>query len=201
MHTNKRKIVIEHVLENLDVALDIMDLAQEIRELIIKTFLEKLKGFICKKLDMSQWSWETGLCDNPYGANYLSFGVSRKFAVLNEPVYIILQKQAKDLSNHIIGVGSDPESNALMQHLSSKLDEELGKGKRSKWWIWCQPLKSPPWKSPSWNYTDWSNKDTLIKMHTDPGRVVEDIGNRLIEIIEVAKPEIEKWVQQNSSSQ
>ena len=63
-------------------------------------------------------------------------------------------------------------------------------------WIWYQYLKSA-----NWNYADWTNKDTLIKMHTETDRVVEDIGNRLIEIIEVAKPEIEKWVQRNSSSQ
>lgn len=196
MQMNEREIIIDHVLENkenLGMALDIISMTQEIREQIIQSFLGKLKKVICEELDMSQWSWETGLCDNPYGANYLSFGVSRKFAVLkNEPVYIILQKQAKDLSNHIIGVGSDPESNALMQHLNCKLDEELGKGKRSKWWIWCQPLKSPPWKPPYWNYTDWTNKDTLIKMHTETDRVVKDIGNHLLRIIEVAKHEIEK---------
>ena len=199
MQTNEREteIIMKHVLkneENLGVALDIIN--QKIRERIIKTFLGKLKGFICKgfickKLDMSQWDWETGLCDKPYEANFLGFGVSRKFDVLNEPVYIQLQNQAKDLSNHIIGVCS-AESNALMQHFSSKLDEKLGKGKANNWWIWFQPLKSP-----NWDYTDWNNKDTLIKMHFDSERTVKDIGNHLLRIIEVAKPMIEEWVEQN----
>ena len=199
MQTNRREIV-EHVLENLDVALDIMDLTQEIRERIIKTFLEKLKGFICKgftckKLDMSQWKWETGLCDNPYGKNYISLGVSSKFDVLPEPVYIVLQKQSKDLSNLIIKVITDSESNALMRYLSCKLGEELEKDTRSEEWIWCQSRKSS-----NWDYADWTNKDTLIKMHTERCRVVKDIGNHLLRIIKVSKPVIEEWVEQNPAS-
>ena len=83
-----------------------------------------------------------------------------------------------------------------MNHLRSRLDEECGSGRswedETEIWIWYQYLKSP-----NWNYTDWTNKDTLIKMHTETDRVVKDIGNHLLRIIEVAKPEIEKWVQQN----
>ncbi len=199
MQTNKREteIIMEHVLkneENLGVALDIIN--QKIRERIIKTFLGKLKGFICKKLDMSQWDWETGLCAKPYEANFLSFGVSRKFDVLNEPVNIVLQNQAKDLSNHIIGVGGSSGFNTSMKHLSSKLDEKLEKGKANSQWIWFQPLKSS-----NWDYSNWNDKDTLIKMHFDSEHAVKDIGNHLLRIIEVAKPEIEKWVKKNSSAQ
>ena len=200
MQTDKRetKIIMKHVFkdnENLEMALDIISMSQEIRERIIKTFLEKLKGFIYKKLDMSQWKWETGLCDNPYGKNYISLGVSSKFDVLPEPVYIVLQKQSKDLSNLIIEVITDSESNALMRYLSCKLGEELEKDTRSEEWIWCQSRKSS-----NWDYADWTNKDTLIKMHTERCRVVKDIGNHLLRIIKVSKPVIEEWVEQNPAS-
>ncbi len=200
MQTDKRetKIIMKHVFkdnENLEMALDIISMSQEIRERIIKTFLEKLKGFIYKKLDMSQWKWETGLCDNPYGKNYISLGVSSKFDVLPEPVYIVLQKQSKDLSNLIIKVITDSESNALMRYLSCKLGEELEKDTRSEEWIWCQSRKSS-----NWDYADWTNKDTLIKMHTERCRVVKDIGNHLLRIIKVSKPVIEEWVEQNPAS-
>ena len=172
MPTNERDIIMEHVLdldnkENLEMALDIISRSQEIRERIIKTFLEKLKGFICKKLDMSQWAWETGLCDKPYG-KYRGFGVYSKFSVLQEPVYIQIQNQEGDLRNFFIGICSDPESNASfnasMKHLSSKLNEELEIGKDQRdnnWWIWYQSLKSPVWDYR--DYTDWSNKNTLIQ--------------------------------------
>ena len=205
MQTNEgeTKIIMEHVKneENLDVALDIIN--QKIRERIIKTFLKELKGFICKKLNMSPWDWETGLCDKPYEANYLSFGVSRKFDVLNDSVYIVIQNQAKDLSNFYIGVnGGNPECNAKfhasMKHLNRKLNKTLGKGNGSNsWWIWYQSLKYQSLKKPSddWDYTDWNNKDTLIKMHTKTDHVVKHIGNRLLEIIKVAKPVIDEWVE------
>ena len=98
MPTNERDIIIEHVLdldnkENLEVALDIISMTQEIRSRIIKTFLGELKVFICEeldKLDMSQWKWETELCADPYGKNSHSFGVSSKFGVLQ--VGILLKR-------------------------------------------------------------------------------------------------------------
>lgn len=200
MQTNKEKIIIKHVLknkENLEMALDIIFLRQKIRERIVKTFLKELKGFICGKLDLdrSQWDWETELCDKPYGKNYINLGVYRKFDVLPKSVYIVLQKQSKDLSNLTIGVIADSESNALMQYLSSKLDKELKKDTRSGDWIWCQSRKPS-----NWDYADWTNQDTLIKMHTERCRVVKDIGNHLLRIIKVSKPVIEEWVEQNPAS-
>ena len=185
MQMNEGEIIIEHVLENeenLEVALDIISMAQEIRERIIKTFLKNLEGFICKKLDMSQWDLKKELGYTSHRNISLSFGVSNQ----NGPISILLQSYGKYL---YIGVFSSPNIWSSMNHLSSKLKKKLEKGESSKWWIWYQPLKSP-----SWNYKEWTNKDTLIKMHTDPDpeRVVENIGNRLLEIIEVAKPEIEK---------
>ncbi len=208
MPTNEREteIIMEHVFknkENLEVALDIISITQEIRERIIQSFLGKLKKVICEELDMSPWVWKTGLCDKPYEANYRNFGVSREFDVLNDSVYIVIQNQAKDLSNFYIGVnGGNPKCNAKfhasMKYLNRKLNKTLGKGNGSNsWWIWYQSLKKP---SDNWDYTDWNNKDTLIKMHIKTDCVVENIGNRLLEIIEVAKPVIEEWVEQNPSA-
>ena len=148
--------------------------------------------------------WKKNFGDEPYGKNSHSFGVSSKFGVLQEPVSILLKGSAT-LKSLYIGVFSSPTnelSNESMNHLRDRLDEECGSGRswkdETEIWIWYQSLKKP---SADWDYTDWTNKDTLIEMHTDRKRVVKDIGNRLLKIIEVAKPEIEKWVKQNPSAQ
>ncbi len=94
MQMNEGEIIIEHVLENeenLEMALDIISMSQEIRERIIKTFLEKLKGFICGKLDMSQWDFKQDLYDNPGGKRYRKFGVSKEAVEIN----VILDGTAK----------------------------------------------------------------------------------------------------------
>ncbi len=193
----KEKIIMEHVLgkkkkENLEMALDIISMTQKIRKDIIKSFLEKLKGFICKKLDMSQldmsqWDWKTELDYTSHGNISLSFGVSNQ----DEPISILLQSYGKVI---YIGVFTDNSMNCL----KNRLDNKFGPGKsEAPWWFWYQPLKS----SNREDYADWTHKDTLIKMHTNPDCVVKDIGNRLCEIIEVAKPVIEEWVDQNPSDQ
>ncbi|MDE2724381.1 MAG: hypothetical protein OXI59_13490 [Gemmatimonadota bacterium] len=203
----KTKIIIEHVLgkkkkENLEVALDIIDLTQDIREEIIKPFLEKLQGFICEELNMSQWKWETELYDQPYGGKkHRSFGVSSKFGVLPGPVGISLSGNPTG-NNLYIGVFSSPTNelfNESMSHLGKMLDGVFKPESswKSNWWIWQQYLKSPP----DWDYADWTNKDTLIKMHTDRKRVAKDIGKHLLRIIEEVKSVIDKWGQQNSPTQ
>ena len=140
---------------------------------------------------MSQWEWETELYDKPFeGNNYHSFGI--KFG--QEPIVISLSGNptGNNLYIYIAVLTTNQCFHKSMNHLWSR----LGSGDKpdNKWWFWSQFLKSS-------DYADWYNKDTLIKMHTDPCCVVEDIGNRLLEIIKVAKPEIEKWVQQKSPSQ
>ena len=211
MQTNEGKIIIDHVLENeenLEMALDIIDLTEKIRGRIIQSFLGKLKKVICERLDekfdMSQWDLKTELCDEPYGKNSHSFGVSSKSGVLKRPVGILLKGSAT-LKSLYIGVFSSPTNelfNESMNHLKSQLDEKCGEGKewegKKEIWIWYQSLKKP---SDNWDYTNWTNKDTLIKMHFDSEHAVKDIGNHLLQIIEVAKPEIEKWVQKNEQNE
>ena len=51
------------------------------------------------------------------------------------------------------------------------------------------------WKIPNQEYKNWKDPDTLIKMHT--GEAVEDIGNYLLKIVEVAEPVIDEWVKEN----
>ncbi len=201
----KEKIIMEHVLdldneENLEMALDII--STPIREQIIKTFLKELKDFInkfiCKKLDMWQWDWKTELCDKPYGGNkYRSFGVSSKFGVLQEPISISLSGNITGNELYIV-VCSPSTNESFNESLRQRLNDELRPGTYWDNWkgIWSQSLQSPN----CWNYQDWTHKYTLIKMHTDPCRVVEDIGNYLLRIINVAKFEIEEWVKQNSSA-
>ena len=195
MQTNEREVIIEHVLgdkkkENLEVALDIISMSQEIRERIIKTFLEKLKGFIHKKLDMSRWDFKQDLYDNPKRKRYKQFGVSK-----NNKINVILEDLSTDFSYLIIGVHSSKGPSIKRQDFNRNLNKALGKGVLNQAWIWYQSLKSS-----NWDYADWTNKDTLIDMHIETDRVVEDIGNHLLGIIEVAKPVIEEWVEQNPSA-
>lgn len=215
MPTNEREIIMKHVFkkdennENLKVALDIIDLTEKIRAQIIQSFLGKLKKVICEKLDMSQldmsqWVWKTELCDEPYGKNSHSFGVSSKSGVLQKPVGILIKGSAT-LKSLYIGVFSSPTNemfNESMNHLKSHLDEECGPGTywkgKKEIWIWYQSLKKP---SDDWDYKNWTNKDTLIEMHTETDRVVKNIGNHLFRIIEVAIPEIDEWVKQDPPAQ
>lgn len=201
-NTNKGEIIIEHALKNkknLEMTLDIIFAGYELRQRIVKTFLKELKGFICKKLDMSQWGWKTELCDKPYGGNkYRIFGVASKFGVLDKSVFISLSGNPTG-NNIYIGVFTNNELfYKSMNRLKSRLDNEFGPVKsEASWWFWYQSLESPN----CWDYTDWTNKDTLIKMHTERCRVVKDVGNHLLRIINVAKPEIEKWVQKNEQNE
>lgn len=203
MQKNKRetKIIMEHVFknnennENLEVALDIISRTQEIRSRIIKPFLEKLKSFICEELDMSQWDWETKLNKPLEGKR--RFGVSSKFGVLKEPVGILLKGYRAD--DFYIGVCSSPANISFNNSMTlrNQLTQEFGASgpdweTKSELWIWYQSLKFS-----SWDYKDWTHKDTLIKMHTNPDCVVEDIGYHLLDIIRVAEPVINAWVRQN----
>ena len=203
-NSGNERIITEHALkneENLEMTLDIISMSQEIHERIIKTFLEKLKdfickGFICKKLDMSQWVFNKELYNNQ-GKRYRKFGVSRKALEIN----VILEDRSTYYSDLIIGVHSEyvESQEHLRKQLNRKLNKTLEKGNGSNsWWIWYQSLKKP---SDDWDYIDWNNKDTLVKMHSNPDCVVKHIGNRLLEIIKVAKPVIEEWVEKNSSAQ
>ncbi len=200
-NANKGEIIIEHALKNkknLEMTLDIIFAGYELRQRIVKTFLTELKGFICKKLDMSQWDWETGLCDKPFeGNNYHSFGVYIKFE--EEPVVISLSGNptGNNLEIYIAVHTDNKRFHDSMDCLRSMLNEAFpGTRKSDKRWFWW----SPSLKKYS-NYADWYNKDTLIKMHIETDAVVQDIGKHLLEIIRVAKPEIEKWVKKNSSAQ
>ena len=185
-------------IENLEMALDII--STPIREQIIKIFLNKLKGFICKNHDMLQWDWgKKDLYDKPYGGReYRSFGVSSKFGVLPKPVRISLLGNTTGNELYIV-VFSPSTDKSFNKSLRKEMNEEL---RPEKYWgecwkgIWSQSLQSPN----CWDYKDWTHKDTLIKMHTETDRVVEDIGNHLLRVIKVAEHEIEKWVQQNPSA-
>ena len=91
---------------------------------------------------MSQWDWETELCDNPYGGNrYRIFGVYSKFGVLNESVFISLSGNPTG-NNLYIGVfTNDALFYKSMNHLKSRLDNEFGPGKsEASWWFWYQSL-------------------------------------------------------------
>lgn len=207
----KEKIIMEHVLgekkkENLEMALDIISMTQKIREEIIKTFLKELKGFIYRQPAMSQWDWKKELYKKPYGGNsHRSFGVCSKFNGLPEPVDISLLGNPTG-NNLYIGVFSSPKNELFNNSVDlSQLIIKFGASENcykteSKIWLWYQSLKSPE-KSPDWNYADWTNKDILIEMHTNPKRVVKNIGKHLLRIIEVAKPVIEEWVEQNPPAQ
>ena len=212
-NSGKERMIIEHALENeknLEMTLDIISAGDELRERIIKPFLKELQVFICKKLDMSQldmsqWEWETELYDKPFEGNkYHSFGI--KFD--QEP----FDQEPFDQEPIVISLLGNPTGNNLdiyiavlttnqlfhkSRDLRCKLDKTFGKGdepnEQWKRWFWSQPLKP--------SYADWYSKGTLIEMRTETDRVVKDIGKRLLEIIKVAKPEIEKWVKQNPSAQ
>ena len=112
----------------------------------------------------------------------------------------ILEDRSTYFSDLIIGVHNSkyvaPSMEHLRKHCNSNLNKALGKRGLNDWWIWSQPLKSP-----NWNYANWTNKDTLIEMHTDLGRVVEDIGKHLLKIIKVAEPVIDEWVKENPPAQ
>ena len=91
------------------------------------------------------------------------------------------------LTVDFIGINVDPFDKPTQNLLKSKLDKEVKKGSEHCYWFW---------KDENWKYK-YLDKDTLIKMHTETDRVVKEIGDRFLEIVRVAKPVIDKWIEEN----
>ena len=179
-NANKGKIIIEHALkneENLEMTLDIIFAGYELRQRIINNFWGKLQDFI--KQDFKK----KGLDMQGDFQGY--WGTSKSEDLPQITIYI----QHRSEKNKFIGIHVDSDSfnnSPTRNFLKSKLDDEWGKGDDHGYWIW---------KTSNWKYKNWQDPDTLIKMHT--GEAVEDIGNDLLKIVEVAEPVIDEWVKEN----
>ena len=184
MEISERDIMLNHILENeknLEIAQDIMSMAQQIRDLIINNFWDELNVFIKARLDRSQWDFQElwDVTSKSLPLKKVSIGLAGTIGRVNEQFIGI----------HVKDESLEPSS-PTWNLLKSKLEEKLKEGydRKNEHWIW---------KTPDWEYKDWTDKDTLIKMHTKTDRVVTDIGKYLLKIIEVAEPVIDEWAKEN----
>ena len=189
---NEREIILEHALEkeNLETALDIGFAFDDLRKKIIVGFLNKLEEFILDRLaDASEWKIDRSLVDSPL-TTYSSFGFEK--SAWNDKYGVAFQPQAKDARKVIIGVWrqyntSTKEGAPIVQEgrLKRTLDDKIHPGRDSKYWEWYHDLKDP--------YQDWNTTEALIKLHNSEGG--NEIGQELLNIIEVAAPIIDEHVQ------
>ena len=180
-NANKGEIIIEHALkneENLEMTLDIIFAGYELRGRIIDDFLEKLQVFIKKELDMSRWDFQEYWDVTSKSLPKVKIGICRN--------------PHRDNKQFIgIHVGSLKPLSPKWYRLKSKLEAKLKEGydRKNQHWIW---------KTRDWEYKDWTDKDTLIKMHTETNCVVKEIGEYFLKICGEAELVIDKWVKENA---
>ena len=185
-NANKGEIIIDHALENeknLEMTMDIIFAGYELRLRIVKTFLKKLEAFIC--LNKPKWIFEER--DDPFRQGPRTIFVFSKKAWQGQ--YGIGLRSRYGTGLVAIGVHKAGENTPSIEDLKSELDEKFEIGTSDSDWVWL-----PKDDSSSWDYKEWKT-DVHIKMYNK--KAVEDIGNYLLEIVKVAEPVIDKWLEEN----
>ena len=201
--SEEQRIIIEHALkneENLAMTLDIIAAQNELHEQIIKPFLEKLEGFVCEKLKESRLWDDFKLGDNPFKSHRpIIFSVSKK--KWGEQYRVGIQSGYSGRGVEIGAVFSDNHS-SLRDELDEKLEIKREPNSLPGGWIKRLYSSDPDsWnnkKDPNnWNYENWCDTDTLVKMSTETGCVVKNVGEHLIKILKGAEPVIDKWIEEH----
>ena len=204
----ERDIILKHALsnpENLETTLDIGLALSDLREKIIKGFLDQLEesvlGQLNQRSDKSEWeividAYHHNLRESPL-KRYLRFGFGKEswgnqYGVALEP----LKDNACEV---IVGVWRryDEKTKKGAQrfqpkdHLRKELNHKIRNGRTNgdPYWEWHHPLDDP--------YRNWNTKEALIKLHN--GEAVEYIGKKFVEIINKAAPIIDAHVRGSSS--
>ena len=183
--TKKEKIINEHACKNSDMTQIIKSAGQEIRQRIVKTFLQEFRVFIQDKLDMSQWSYEEK--DDPFQQKHRTIFILSKKAWQER--YGIGLRGRYGAVNVAIGVHKAGKNTPSIEDLKSELDEKFETGTSKPFWVWL-----PEDYLSCWDYNEWKT-DVLINMYTNVDPVVNNIGEYLLEIIGVAEPVIDKWIE------
>ena len=189
MEISERDIMLNHILENeknLEIARDIISADSALHERIVKTFLKKLEDFIKEKLDMPQWSFEEK--DDPFQQKLRTIFLLSKKAWQER--YGIGLRGRYGAVFVAIGVHKAGETTPSIEDLKSELDEKFEIGTSDPSWVWL-----PEDYLSNWEYKNWKDPDNLIKMHN--GEAVKDVGDRFFEIVRVAEPVIDKWIEEN----
>ena len=190
---SKRRII-EHALENeknLAMTLDIIFSGPELSQRIAMKFLKELEGFVRKELEESrQWD-DFKLGDNPYKSHRpIIFSVSKK--KWGEQYRVGIQSGYSGRGVEIGAVFSDNHS-LLRDELDEKLEIKREPNSLPGGWIKRLYSSDPD----NWNYENWCDTDTLVKMSTETGCVVKNVGEHLIKILKGSEPVIDKWIEEN----
>ena len=219
--SGSERIIIEHALENeknLAMVLDIIFAGPELRQRIIKPFLKQLQCFIEKELDMSQWDFEWGdkfkddpsiIFKDPYrNEDSIIFRVSKEtWREKGGPQYSVGIRSRHEGKAVEIGAffnvdNRNVDNRSLRDELDEKLEINREPNNLPDGWIKRLYSSDPNgWNykndPDSWNYANWRDTDTLVKMSTETDRVVNVVGEHLIDILKGAEPVIDEWVKEN----
>ena len=185
-NANKGEIIIDHALENeknLEMTMDIIFAGYELRLRIVKTFLKRLEAFI--RLNKPKWIFEE--IDDPFRQGPRTIFIFSKKAWQGQ--YGIGLRSRYGTGLVAIGVHKAGENTPSIEDLKSELDEKFEIGTSDSDWVWL-----PEDYLSNWEYKEWKT-DVHIKMYNK--KAVEDIGNYLLEIVKVAEPVIDKWIEEN----
>ncbi len=195
--TGERNVIVEHALENkenLKTTLDICFIFDELREQIIREFLKELKECLKKHLDSpeyeyirkwpdeGQWEDECSLLKK-----YEFFGFRKRS--WRPRCHIGIEQQPK--GDIVYGVRKERGFQEDIPDLRETIDDKTGmSGKKSDWWEWYIE-----WKG---RYGNWKTKEALINIKYEEEEAVKEIVNKLIILLRVAGPIIDREVGRNS---
>lgn len=201
----ERNLIFNHALENeknLEIVFKInsaFDDKLELHRRIIVQFLDKLEKFVLNELgdpDMLEWdvNKDKPLLDSPLDQyNHFSFR-KKSWGTLYG---VGLQPHEANACEVIIGVWRQYNETTRRgarrftprDRLTRELNAKIRNGdpNGNPHWEWCHPLDAP--------YRNWNTKEALIKLYN--GEAAQQIGQKLVDIIKVAAPIIDKHVQKS----
>ena len=181
-NSSERKMIVEHALENkenLEIALDVGSVYDDLRKQLIKGFATGLKECLKNHLGIEWVCIEDGLVRDPLGPSTdNSLGFAKKS--WNREYGIGIQPETRENKCYKVGVytGRENDSDFPIKYLHKRMLERTGKeGSKDIEWIWRHAL---------------NNDDLLIKMYT--GEAVTEFAGLIKEIIEVAAQIIDEHV-------
>ena len=169
---NERDIILDHALENkenLEIALDVGSVYDDLRRLISEAFYRDLQRCLEKHLDLSQWEFITLFGGSSFGCAKKSWG--QRYIV---GMTLYDDAQAKTICFGVLG--AKKKSSKGIAGLKKAIDTQTMKGKSDPYWEWYCDLK--PY---------WDPEKTLVEMKYNRDAIKEKLCESLVKISKNSK--------------